>query len=109
MQLRITEGQGEAFFDIGLGDGSASGSGLTEEELTRSLATLERIADKCNADLTVLRKRVVDVGLVAECLVRVRMGQEDFMEIRCDCCARARTCVCTYMCVCLSCNYNQHY
>lgn len=82
VQLRITEGQGEAFLDIGVGDGSASGSGLSEEELAHSLATLERIAGKCSADLTVLRRRVLDGGLVAECLVRVRMGQDDFMEIR---------------------------
>lgn len=84
VQLRIAEGQGEAFFDIGLGDGS--GSGLTEEELTLSLATLEQIAGRCNADLTMLRKKVWDTGLVAECLVRCRMGPVDFMEIRCVCC-----------------------
>lgn len=100
VQLRVTEGQGEAFFDVGLGDGSGSGSGLTEEELACSLATLERIAERCNADLTVLRRRVVDEGLVAECLVRVRMGQEDFMEIRCVymhvCVVCVRACVCMH-------------
>ena len=99
VQLRITEGQGEAFLDVGLGDGSSSGSGLSEEELARSLATLERLAAKCNADLTVLRRRVLDGGMVAECLVRVRMGQDDFMEIRCDCCIHTyvHSCLCTYV------------
>ena len=85
VQLKIMDGQGEAFFDVGLGDGAGDGSGLTEEELALSLATLERIAKQCDADLTVLRKKAWEGGLVAECLVRGRMGQEDFMEIRCVC------------------------
>ena len=80
MRIKLTDGQGESFWDLGLEEGTQSG--LSEEDLSLSLATLERVANDCNADVAVLRKKNGDVGTVAECLVRRRVVEDDFMEVR---------------------------
>lgn len=80
MRMKLNDGQGEMFCDIGLGEGTQSG--LSEEDLALSLSTLERVANECNADVAVLRKKTGDVGVVAECLVRRRVVEDDFMEVR---------------------------
>ena len=88
--MKLNDGQGEMFCDIGLGEGTQSG--LSEEDLALSLSTLERVANECNADVAVLRKKTGDVGVVAECLVRRRVVEDDFMEVR-----YVHTCVHTYV------------
>ena len=80
MKHKMFQGQGETFYDVG--QGSRGPSGLSEENLETSLANVRLIADRADADLTVLRRRGGDVGKVAECLVRTRMSEDDFMEIR---------------------------
>ena len=57
-------------------------SGLTEDELSASLATLNSLAVSCNADMSVLRKKPADKGFIVECLVRQRAAEDDFMEVR---------------------------
>ena len=57
-------------------------SGLNEEELHASLATVEALASACEADVSVLRQRRGEGGLMADCLVRRRVEEDDFMEVR---------------------------
>ena len=45
MKWRLQEGQGEAFYEIGVEDNGIL-AGLTDEELAASLETLERMAKR---------------------------------------------------------------
>lgn len=96
IKRRLFEGRGEAFYELGLGGMSiisydntsqysftdSTASGLTEDELSASLATLNSLAVSCNADMSVLRKKPADKGFTVECLVRQRAAEDDFMEVR---------------------------
>jgi GTPase len=89
----MAEGMGEAFYEIGVED-DGTPSGLSEEDMKKSLATLEKMAKELNADctckyfslvfnqhLSVLRMRDGMQGKVAEVLVR-RYASEEFFEVR---------------------------
>ena len=60
----------------------SAASGLTDDELEASLATLNSLAVSCDADMTMLRKKPADKGSIVECLVRKRAAEDDFMEVR---------------------------
>ena len=57
-------------------------SGLNEEDLRASLATVEALASACGADMSVLRERQGEEGRTADCLIRRRVDEDDFMEVR---------------------------
>lgn len=57
-------------------------SGLSEEDLRASLATVQALASACGADMSVLRERQGEEGRTADCLVRRRVDEDDFMEVR---------------------------
>ena len=65
-----------------LSPGGCTSSGLTREELHASLATVQSLAVVCGADMMVLREKPVEVGYMAECLVRKRVEEDDFLEVR---------------------------
>lgn len=69
-------------------------SGLNEEDLRASLATVEALASACRADMSVLRERQGEEGRTADCLVRRRVDEDDFMEVRY---LYRHTCTCTFM------------
>lgn len=75
MKWRLQEGEGEAIYEIGVGDNGMY-VGLTREELESSLKTLNVMASKLGAHTALLRKYVLkDNGIVhgrhvAEVLVR---------------------------------------
>ena len=56
--------------------------GLNEEDLRASLATMQALASACGADMSVLRERQAEEGHTADCLVRRRVEEDDFMEVR---------------------------
>ena len=62
--------------------GGYSSNGLSEEELVSSLATLQSMAVTCECDMTVLRRRPAEEGVIAECLVRRIVQEDDFLEVR---------------------------
>lgn len=71
MKFRLEEGNGEAFYVLGVSD-EGDVIGMTEEEIKRSLEVLERVAELINAKL--VYKRIVEIGKerkVAEVMVRV--------------------------------------
>jgi len=80
LKWRITEGMGEAIYEIGVEDDGVP-AGLSEDDLAASIHTLERMAKQLSADVSVIRKRDGESGKVAEVLVR-RYATEEFLEIR---------------------------
>ena len=63
-------------------DPGCSSNGLSPDELEASLATLHSVALSCSADMTVLRQRSMEGGLTADCLIRKKVDEEDFLEVR---------------------------
>ena len=61
-------------------DGGASG--LNPEDLKASFDTLKLLAEACDACVVLLRERTAEEGAVAEYLLRKRVSDEDFMEVR---------------------------
>ena len=63
-----------------------SGNGLTAEEMDKSLITLTSVAAACGADMSVLRKKTVEGDLLmADYVVRKRVEEDDFLEVRLAC------------------------
>ncbi|RZF34361.1 hypothetical protein LSTR_LSTR008900 [Laodelphax striatellus] len=81
MKQRLEDGRGETIFDVGAGDDDGE-SGLKEDEYEASVATLQSLATTLEADCVLLRQRKVDQGLIGQYLVRRRVVQQDFLEIR---------------------------
>ena len=47
------------------------------------MITLTSVAAACGADMLVLRRKTVEGGLVmADCVVRKRVEEDDFLEVR---------------------------
>ena len=71
LKWRLTEGGGEALYEIGVED-DGSLHGLTQAEMSASLATLERMCEQLDAQMTVRHTRLVPPAnrAVAEVVVR---------------------------------------
>ncbi|XP_013391354.1 GTP-binding protein 2-like [Lingula anatina] len=87
MKWRLAEGEGEAIYEIGVED-SGMLAGLTEEEMTASMETLTRMADKLGASITLLRDRTIEDESTAVCrraaevLVRKVPDDQQFIDVR---------------------------
>lgn len=82
MRYRLFEGNGEAFYYIGVAD-DGNPKGLEEAELKTSLSTLEDIAEIAGAKIKVLRRSNGNEGVVAEILVRRLKNPKDLpVDIR---------------------------
>lgn len=57
------------YFQLGVEDNGVP-TGLSQEEMQQSMATLQKMAQKLGADVTVLREREGVGGKVAEVLLR---------------------------------------
>lgn len=57
-------------------------SGLKEDEYAASVATLQSLATTLDADCVMLRQTKGEHGLTGQYLVRRRVIQQDFLEIR---------------------------
>ena len=62
--------------------GGCSSLGLSCEEMEASLATIHSMAASCGADMTVLRQRPMEAGICTDCLIRRRVEEDDFLEVR---------------------------
>ena len=72
MNFRLTEGNGEAIYELGIAD-SGDIIGLEKKEFLESINTLHDISDTCNADISLVRKLELTNGKwIAEFLVRKR-------------------------------------
>ncbi|XP_063061374.1 GTP-binding protein 2-like [Engraulis encrasicolus] len=88
LKWRLQEGRGEALYQIGVEDNGLL-VGLSQSEMTASLSTLRRMAEKVGADITLLREREVDYGSaetgcrkIAEVLVRKVPDNQQFLDLR---------------------------
>ncbi|XP_014673752.1 PREDICTED: GTP-binding protein 2-like isoform X2 [Priapulus caudatus] len=92
MKWRLQEGHGEAIYEIGVED-SGLLAGLTAAEMSLSLKTLDRMAEKLGATVTPLRVRQiemensengepVEVKHASELLVRKVPDDQQFIELR---------------------------
>jgi len=75
----IRVGHGETLFEIGAGAGGEE-SGLNEEDMKASVATLQSIVDQLDCELNHLRDK--ENGTVGEFLIREKKTEEDFTEVR---------------------------
>ena len=62
--------------------GGCSSNGLSEDQLAASLATIRSLAVACQADMKTLRQKPAEEGVTAECLVRRKVEEDDFLEVR---------------------------
>jgi GTPase len=81
LKRQMEDGQGEVIMELGVG-GGCSNNGLSKEDMDSSVATLQSIAAACGADMTLLRQRVAEGGLLADCLIRKKVDENDFLEVR---------------------------
>jgi GTPase len=82
LKWRLAEGNGEALYELGVGDDGTL-IGMTTEERDATLSTLTTMASHIPADISIEREVTLPNDRVAlECLVRRRMIEEDaFLEI----------------------------
>ncbi|XP_052129873.1 GTP-binding protein 1 isoform X2 [Frankliniella occidentalis] len=78
---RLEEGRGETIFDIGVGEDGGE-SGFKPDEYDAAVATLQSLAATLESDCVILRQRKGEEGMTGQYLVRRRVDQQDFLEIR---------------------------
>lgn len=78
---RMFESRGETVYEIGVGEDSTE-CGLNAEEYAASLATLQTLVAILNADCVELRTRKTENGMTGQYLVRSKVDDKDFTEIR---------------------------
>ncbi|XP_056442681.1 GTP-binding protein 2-like [Gadus chalcogrammus] len=87
LKWRLQEGGGEAVYQIGVEDNGML-VGLGQEDMKASLHTLQRMAEKVGADITVLREREVEYNSdrksrkITEVLVRKVPDDQQFLDLR---------------------------
>ena len=82
MKWRLQEGQGEALYEIGVEDDGKL-TGLSQEELRASLATLKKMAEPLGASITILHEKEVAEGkFIVEVLVRKVPDDQTFIDLR---------------------------
>ena len=57
-------------------------NGLSQEDMEASVATLHSVSAACGADMKVLRWKPVEGGQMADCLVKRKVDEDDFLEVR---------------------------
>ncbi len=56
--------------------------GLDEQDIEASVATVQSLCEQVVADLILLRERTETAGHVRDYLIRRRVGEADFLEVR---------------------------
>lgn len=82
LKFRLLEGQGEAFYEIGVTDSGVL-KGLPGDKLAASLLTLKKMAQELNAEVHVVREEKGLEGNVIEALVRhLPRSSEEYLDLR---------------------------
>lgn len=56
--------------------------GLDERDMEASVATVQSLCEQVEADLILLRERMETAGRMRDYLIRRRVGEADFLEVR---------------------------
>lgn len=56
--------------------------GLDERDMEASVATVQSLCEQVDGDLILLRERTETAGRVHDYLIRRRVGEADFLEVR---------------------------
>ena len=81
MQYRLNEGSGEAFYEIGIKDDGFP-IGISENEFIESSNNLKKIANECNAIISLVSKKEIKNGkIIAEYLVRENNDNNKYIDI----------------------------
>uniref|UniRef100_A0A8C9R8M4 GTP-binding protein 1 n=1 Tax=Scleropages formosus TaxID=113540 RepID=A0A8C9R8M4_SCLFO len=78
---RMEEGCGETIYVVGVGSDGGD-YGLSEADMEASVATVQSLTEQLEADLILLRERTEAGGRVRDYLIRRRVGEADFLEVR---------------------------
>ncbi|XP_061604658.1 GTP-binding protein 1 isoform X2 [Phyllopteryx taeniolatus] len=78
---RMEEGSGETIYVVGMGSDGGDW-GLNEKDMEASEATVRSMCAQLDSDLIPLRERTEAEGLVRDYLIRRRVGELDFLEVR---------------------------
>ncbi|XP_028308718.1 GTP binding protein 1, like isoform X2 [Gouania willdenowi] len=81
LRERIDEGCGETIYVVGMGSDGGD-YGLDEKDMEASVATVRSLCEQIEADLIFLRERVDTGGKMRDYLIRRRVGEQDFLEVR---------------------------
>ncbi|KTG41478.1 hypothetical protein cypCar_00009362, partial [Cyprinus carpio] len=81
LRERIDEGCGETIYVVGMGTDGGD-YGLDERDMEASVATVQSLCEQVDADLILLRERTETAGHVRDYLIRRRVGEADFLEVR---------------------------
>ncbi|XP_020783091.1 GTP-binding protein 1-like [Boleophthalmus pectinirostris] len=81
LRERIEEGSGETIYVIGMGSDGGD-YGLNALDMEASVATVKSLCETIDADLVLLRERPESGGQVRDYLIRRRVGEQDFLEVR---------------------------
>lgn len=77
---RLDESQAETIYVLGIGEGESPG--LSKEDMDASILNLRKMAEDLGCEYLLLRERKEEEGLVVDALIRARVQEKDFMEIR---------------------------
>ncbi|XP_016350370.1 GTP-binding protein 1 isoform X3 [Sinocyclocheilus anshuiensis] len=81
LRERMDEGCGETIYVLGVGSDGGD-YGLNESDMQASVATVRSMCEQIEADLILLRERAEAGGQVRDYLIRRRVGEADFLEVR---------------------------
>ncbi|XP_074487019.1 GTP binding protein 1, like isoform X1 [Sebastes fasciatus] len=81
LREQIDEGCGETIYVVGMGSDGGD-YGLDEKDMEASVATVRSLCEQIEADLILLRDRTDAGGKIRDYLMRRRVGEEDFLEVR---------------------------
>ncbi|XP_066498742.1 GTP-binding protein 1 isoform X2 [Hoplias malabaricus] len=81
LRERMDEGCGETIYVVGVGSDGGD-YGLNESDMEASVATIQSLCEQIEADLILLRERTEAGGQVRDYLIRRRVGEADFLEVR---------------------------
>ncbi|XP_036976368.1 GTP-binding protein 1-like [Acanthopagrus latus] len=81
LRERIDEGCGETIYVVGMGSDGGD-YGLDDKDLEASVATVKSLCEQIEADLIWLRERTDTGGKIQDYLIRRRVGEQDFLEVR---------------------------
>ncbi|XP_062292717.1 LOW QUALITY PROTEIN: GTP binding protein 1, like [Scomber scombrus] len=77
----LYEGCGETIYVVGMGSDGGD-YGLDDKDMEASVATVKSLCEQIEADLILLRERTDTGGKIQDYLIRRRVGEEDFLEVR---------------------------